>query len=152
MVRWDDCVVAVLRESGRFVVHHREVIVDGAKVAELPRIDWTEVVHSIVLNVFKLNLNKLVAIGMTVHVMIAQCMNELVHDGAALKAAVSIQRDALHSTEFPDVAPTAVAVENVNVINQISSSVKLVKADASVVLDVVQSGSEEDFLLGSYNE
>lgn len=89
---------------------------------------------------------------MTVHVMIAQCMNELVHDGAALKAAVSIQRDALHSAESPDVAPTAVAVENVNVINQISSSVKLVEADASVVLDVVQSGSEEDFLLCSYNE
>lgn len=117
MIHRDDCCSAVSRERFRVEVRHRVVVVVGVEVTELFGINHLKGVRCIFHNVVKSYLDEVIAIDMTVNVVIAQSMNELVHDNAALEAAVLAQRNRLHTTDFPEIAPASSAVEDVNVIN-----------------------------------
>lgn len=150
MVQWNDCVGSVSRERFGVEVRHRVVIVAGVEVAELCGVDYLEVVGGIFQDVVESYLDEVIAVDVTVHVMVAQSMDELVHDDSALEAAVLAQGNALHAADSPEIAPTSSAVEDVNVIDLAGSVASLVESDASVVLDVVQGGSNGDFMKRIY--
>lgn len=137
MIHRDDCRSAVSGERFRVEVRHRVVIVAGVEVAELCGINQLKGVRCILQNVVESYLDEIVAIDVTVNVVIAQSMDELVHDNPALEAAALAQRNPLNAADFPEIAPTTRAVVDVNVINLIRSIASLVESNASVVLDVV---------------
>lgn len=98
---------SVLGERVRRVVHNATDVVLIAKVRNVVGLVLVEVVRQTVLDVLPGDAHIVVACVRTLHVIKSKCVQELVHDGSLVDAAVQLEVEALHATETTDVRPAA---------------------------------------------
>lgn len=92
-------------------MHHRAEIVRRIEVIEPLRINVLEPLPSVWENVFPVDSDVAISVDMSVHVMIAECVDGLVHHYSLANAAnVAIHRQLLSATDSSEPRPASVAV------------------------------------------
>lgn len=139
-----DCFLVILRESHRIVVHHRVKVITGPKVTELFRIDLVEVGNRSRADVVPHDFNKLVAFRVAVHVIVAERVNQLMHNDSFVDAAVLIQRQTLTTSDLPQVRAASIARDN---IYEVLLNSSLFETNTRVFLNIFHRLPYECFLV-----
>lgn len=131
-----DSWLTVARESIEAVMHERGELIRRIEVAEIVSADFLEVSAINWIDIFPMNLQVLVSVGMILHVRIAQSVNQLMLDGSTAQASFAIQRHILLTADSPDGRMTTVAVVKVH---EIVLSGSVIEPNARVRLEIFHS-------------
>lgn len=121
------CVLTVSGESPAWIVHDRQQIVAGSEVIEKLRIHHVEREGELGNDVLPEDLHETIAIGMIVHVVVAQCMNYFVCWNSPKQATRPRQGQLLSTADSPQPRPATVAI---NDVDEVVVIVALHKANA----------------------
>lgn len=102
-VSWYNRWLFILGECNRIVMHYRIKVVAGSKVAELCWINLVKVRNRLWVDVIPHNLYVLVTFRVTMHVIVAQSVDEFVHNDSLVDASVLVQGQTLSTANFAQV-------------------------------------------------
>lgn len=142
-----NCVATVRRKCFPWIVHHREEVVGSGKVAVSKNVDFGKVASTFRCHIFDVNLDKLIPVGMVVHVREPECMDEFMHHGAFWHAASFRQWKTLFAPASSQIRSAAVAVDHFNVSSFQSSRDE---SHACPLLDLLKALSDNVFVALSW--
>lgn len=125
------------------VMHDREVVVGSSKVTEQSRIDFIEVVPPARRDVLEVYFDKFVSVGVVVHVLEAQGVEELVDDGSTPQAVWAVQPHFLPASDPPEIRIASLAMNDFNEVGLVGS---VGESHASGSFNVAQAIANSHFL------